>query len=38
MYVEKQTDPGKSLVRLSNLFFLTWNFSVKFNLKAFRSL
>ena len=38
MYVEKPTDPGESLVGLSNLFFLTWNFSVNFNLKVFRSL
>ena len=38
MYVEKPTDPGESLVGLSNLFFLTWNFSVNFNLEVFRSL
>ena len=38
MYVEKPTDPGESLLALSNLFFLTWNFSVNFNLKVFRSL
>ena len=38
MYVEKPTDRGESLVGLSNLFFSTWNFSVNFNLKVFRSL
>ena len=28
---KEPTDPGKSLVGLSNLFFLTWNFSANVN-------
>ena len=31
MHVEEPTDAGKSLVGLSNIFFLTWNFSANFN-------